>query len=122
MRRLFSALALAAALAAVAGCCGCGRDLPVSLEPLNNWLCFHGKSCGQCPRSCPPCPYSCPHDGVYASAETSGAAAQPAAVAKSVDDVGAPFRAETRAQTESSAAKPEPSKTQPDSAGATKDK
>jgi len=108
MRRLFSTLVLAAALAAVAGCCCCGRDVPVSLEPLGNWLCFHGKCCEKCPRSCPPCPYTCPHDGAHEATASSDAAVLPAAAAKPIDDMSAPFRAESRTETDRSGTKSEP--------------
>ena len=98
MRRLFTTLLTAATLAVTAGCCCCGRDVPVSLEPLNNWLCFHGKTCSRCPKSCPPCPYT---SGYQPSGETTAsdatAPAQPAAPAKPVDDAAAPFHTEGRA-------------------------
>lgn len=92
MRRLFTTLLAAIAFAVVAGCCCCGRDVPVSLEPLNNWFCFHGKSCSRCPKSCPPCPYT---SGYEASGETT--ASDAASPAKPIDDAAAPFRSEGRA-------------------------
>jgi hypothetical protein len=41
------------------GGCACTDRVPVSLEPLNNWLLCHGPATWHYPFSCPPCPYCC---------------------------------------------------------------
>ncbi len=52
---LFAILALVV-LAELGGCCS-PSQVPVSLEPLNDWLLYHGAACRHYPYSCPPCPY-----------------------------------------------------------------
>ena len=61
------------ALVALAGVFGCRSpsQVPVSLEPLNDWLLYHGPSCRHYPFSCPPCPY---HGAEQQGEAPSGAA------------------------------------------------
>jgi hypothetical protein len=51
--------ALAIAVALSLGGCTCPSRVPVSVEPLNNWLLCHGPTTWHYPFSCPPCPYCC---------------------------------------------------------------
>jgi|GEM_PF-4389118 len=39
------------------GGCACTSRVPVSLEPLNDWLLYHGRCGWRYPYSCPCCPY-----------------------------------------------------------------
>ena len=57
MRKTLSAGLLAFVLAALAGCCCNCQEVPVSFEPLCNWLHYHGPACRHYPNSCPCCPY-----------------------------------------------------------------
>jgi hypothetical protein len=50
------------------GGCSSPSRVPVSLEPLNNWLLCHGPATWHYPFSCPPCPY-------FGSAQASDEAA-----------------------------------------------
>jgi hypothetical protein len=56
-KSLLLASLVAVALAGFGGC-ACPCRVPVSLEPLNNWLLYHGRACRHYPFSCPPCPYT----------------------------------------------------------------
>jgi hypothetical protein len=57
---------------ALGGCSSPSR-VPVSLEPLNNWLLCHGPATWHYPFSCPPCPYC---GGAQASDEAAPAGQQ----------------------------------------------
>lgn len=55
---LLRALFLFAAFGAIGwGGCACPSRVPVSLEPLNDWLLYHGRCAWRYPYSCPCCPY-----------------------------------------------------------------
>jgi len=55
-KALIIAIAMIVVPWALGGCSSPSR-VPVSLEPLNNWLLCHGLSTLHYPYSCPPCPY-----------------------------------------------------------------
>ena len=56
MRNRLLAILAVVVLAGLGGCRS-PSQVPVSLEPLNDWLLYHGPSCRHYPFSCPPCPY-----------------------------------------------------------------
>lgn len=72
-KSMLLALLLAVAASGFGGC-SCPCRVPVSLEPLNDWLLYHGPACRHYPYSCPPCPYSgcehCVHAEVYSAEPT----------------------------------------------------
>jgi len=82
---------LAVVLLAGLGGCRCPSQVPVSLEPLNDWLLYHGPACRHYPYSCPQCPYSAYGQGdwgdTYPRQSDGGVSAAPA------DKGGAPSSA-----------------------------
>jgi hypothetical protein len=74
-------LAFLVAVAAIGfGGCSCPCRVPVSLEPLNDWLLYHSPACRHYPYSCPACPYTgcehCAHAEVYSAEPTDRAPAE----------------------------------------------
>jgi hypothetical protein len=76
---LLLVLAIAVASWGLGGCSSPSR-VPVSLEPLNNWLLCHGPATLHYPYSCPPCPYCGSAQAVAETSPTDKQAGEPSSL------------------------------------------